>query len=55
MRPSEAAEILRVTPRTLIRMASRGELQVITLPSGHRRYNAEQVQRLAGGTADTES
>ena len=49
MRPAEVARILSVHPRTLQRMADRGDLTAITLPSGHRRYRREDVLRITRG------
>jgi len=47
LKPAEAAEVLRVHPRTLTRMADRGEITVVLLPSGHRRYREDEIARLA--------
>lgn len=47
--PGEAAERLYVTPKTLIRMAERGDIRSFTLPSGHRRYLREDIEALAVG------
>ena len=47
LRPGEAARRLRVHPRTLTRMAERGDLHSMTLPSGHRRYSEADVEALA--------
>lgn len=44
--PGEASRIAFVTPRTLTRLANRGELRTKTLPSGHRRYRREDVEGL---------
>lgn len=46
LRPGEAKQLLRVDPRTLRRMAERGEVEAIKLPSGHRRYTRESVLAL---------
>ena len=44
--PREAAKVLHVTTRTLARMAERGDIDVITLPSGHRRYSRASLVAL---------
>ncbi|PPG35179.1 MerR family DNA-binding transcriptional regulator [Pseudoclavibacter sp. RFBG4] len=49
--PRETAERLHVHPRTLIRMAERAELDPVVLPSGHRRYRREEVERIVAPTA----
>lgn len=49
MAPGEAAESLYVTTKTLGRMAERGDIRAITLPSGHRRYSRDDVEALAAG------
>lgn len=45
--PGEAAKTLHVTTKTLQRMAARGDIAAIILPSGHRRYRASDVEALA--------
>lgn len=45
--PGEAASMLHVTTRTLQRMAIRGEVEAIKLPSGHRRYVLSEIRDLA--------
>lgn len=50
--PAAAAEFISVTVRSLARMADRGDLKAIQLPSGHRRYLRSDIEALAnGGTA----
>lgn len=44
--PGEAAARLAVSTRTLARMVERGDLTAHTLPSGHRRYSREEIDRL---------
>lgn len=44
--PAEAAARLHVTTRTLARMGDRGDVEFMTLPSGHRRYLARSVDRV---------
>lgn len=51
MRPSEVCELLAIHPRTLQRMASRGDLAAVELPSGHRRYKRHDVEALIAGSA----
>ena len=44
---SEAAAILRWSARTLARAADAGEIRAVRLrPGGHRRYPADEVERL---------
>ena len=45
--PGSAARKLHVTTKTLQRMAARGDIAAIILPSGHRRYRASDVEALA--------
>jgi predicted site-specific integrase-resolvase len=45
--PGEAARILGVTTTTLATWADAGRVEFIRLPSGHRRYFADSVARLA--------
>ena len=45
--PQQAAARLSVTTRTLTRMVDRGDLQVVYLSSGHRRYQEAEIARLA--------
>ena len=49
--PREAAEQLHVHPRTLQRMAERGDIAAVKLPSGHRRYRAVEIARITRSTA----
>lgn len=44
--PGEASRIAFVTPKTLTRLANRGELRTKKLSSGHRRYHREDVEAL---------
>lgn len=53
--PSVAAKMLHVDPRTLQRMAERGEVAAIKLPSGHRRYLLESVEAIRAGSDVTTS
>ncbi|WDH80166.1 MerR family transcriptional regulator [Microbacterium esteraromaticum] len=46
--PGEAARRLHVTTRTLQRMALRGDVEAIVLPSGHRRYKADAIAAIRG-------
>lgn len=46
--PGEAARQLHVTTRTLQRMAKRGEIRAVTLPSGHRRYSQSAIDMIRG-------
>lgn len=49
--PREAAEQLHVHPRTLQRMAERGDIAAVKLPSGHRRYRAIEIARITESAA----
>lgn len=44
--PAEASQALRVTTKTLLRMAERGEIDSIILPSGHRRYVESSLEAI---------
>ena len=44
--PGEAAQVLHVTTRTLQRMALRGDIAAIMLPSGHRRYKQYDIETI---------
>lgn len=48
LKPAEAAIILGVGVKTLAIWASLGRIECLTLPSGHRRYYAEQIHDLRG-------
>lgn len=49
--PRIASKMLHVDPRTLQRMAERGEVEAIKLPSGHRRYLRESIEAIREGRA----
>lgn len=49
--PGEAAEKLHVTTKTLQRMAIRGEVKAVVLPSGHRRYRLDDIEAFMAGAA----
>lgn len=44
--PKEAAQMLHVATRTLQRMADRGDVRAVKLPSGHRRYRVSDVEAI---------
>jgi hypothetical protein len=44
--PAEVAMFFRVDPKTVTRWARTGTLHPITLPSGHRRYHADEIHIL---------
>ena len=46
LRPREVAMLFKVDPKTVTRWAKTGRLTPITLPSGHRRYRASDVEAL---------
>jgi predicted site-specific integrase-resolvase len=45
----------RVAPRSLARMADRGEISAIRLPSGRRRYRREEIEEIAAGAGQAHS
>lgn len=45
--PDEVARIFRVDPKTVTRWAKTGKLSCIRTPGGHRRYLADEVNKLA--------
>lgn len=49
--PRVASKMLHVDPRTLQRMAERGEVEAIKLPSGHRRYLLSSIEAIRNGDA----
>lgn len=48
--PGAAAKKLHVTTKTLQRMAERGTIAAVILPSGHRRYRAADIAALTAPT-----
>ena len=48
LKPAEAANILGVGVKTLAIWAAVGRIECLTLPSGHRRYYAEEIYDLRG-------
>lgn len=46
--PGEAARRIHVTTKTLQRMALRGEVSAVILPSGHRRYRLSEIDAIRG-------
>jgi excisionase family DNA binding protein len=46
LKPHEAAELLNVHPRTLIRWHAKGWVNAVTLPGGHRRFLRSEVERI---------
>ncbi|HEY2638910.1 MAG TPA: MerR family DNA-binding transcriptional regulator [Streptosporangiaceae bacterium] len=54
--PCEAAHLMRVTTRTLIRWSDKGHLTEVRTLSGHRRYIAAEIERIrAEGARSHES
>ncbi|MXQ65066.1 helix-turn-helix domain-containing protein [Actinomadura rayongensis] len=51
--PAEVANFFRVDPKTVTRWARSGTLNPVTLPSGHRRYHAEEIHELLQGKSAT--
>ncbi|HEY5474313.1 MAG TPA: BldC family transcriptional regulator [Candidatus Limnocylindrales bacterium] len=48
--PAEVAALFRVDPKTVTRWAKAGKLTSLRTLGGHRRYRAEEVRGLLGGT-----
>ena len=46
LKPREAAEILRVSFRTLQRWEAEGKVRGARLPNGHRRYLRSDIEQL---------
>lgn len=46
MTPAEACALLRISERTLWRYQEDGHISAVRLPSGHRRFRREDVERL---------
>lgn len=46
MTPGEVCEALRISMSTLRVWAKSGRVQVITLPSGHRRYLRSEIEEM---------
>jgi excisionase family DNA binding protein len=44
--PAEVAKRFRVDPKTVTRWAKRGKLSSIRTLGGHRRYHAEEIDRV---------
>ncbi len=42
---TEAADILRLTPRQVLRLAGRGELPSVALPNGETRFDPDDIRR----------
>ncbi len=51
LRPREVAMLFKVDPKTVTRWAKTGRLTPVTLPSGHRRYRATDVEALMSSTS----
>jgi excisionase family DNA binding protein len=52
---SQAAEIIGVSPSTVVKYADAGMLPSYRLPSGHRRYRREDVEALIGRHPDDQA
>ncbi|WP_144061082.1 MerR family transcriptional regulator [Agrococcus pavilionensis] len=50
--PGEAAARLRVSVKTLTRMADKQQVDFIRLPSGHRRYLATSIDSFTNAPAE---
>lgn len=55
LHPGEAAGMLKVAVRSVARMAERGDIDSVTLPSGHRRYYRAEIEAIVSGEATTEN
>lgn len=51
LKPSEAAVIIGVDPKTITRWAAAGKLACTRTIGGHRRYKPEDIYALRDGTA----
>jgi excisionase family DNA binding protein len=49
MTAAEVAKALRIDARTIARWARSGQLRCVRLPSGHRRYRREDIEKLLEG------
>lgn len=47
--PHEAAEMLRLDPKTLTRWYHRGLIPAVVLPSGHHRFYASDIEAILRG------
>lgn len=45
--PSDVAEIMMVTPATIRLWASKGELNAVSTPGGHRRFQLQDIEEFA--------
>lgn len=45
--PGEVARMLHVSPKTVNRWAHEGRIACIVTLGGHRRFNREEVERIA--------
>ena len=52
LKPKEAAKKLGISVKTIRAMGDRGEIEVIRLPNGHRRFSSDEVSRLMGKNHD---
>jgi excisionase family DNA binding protein len=46
MTPAEVCALLKISERTLWRYQDDGHIAAVRLPSGHRRFRREDVERL---------
>jgi excisionase family DNA binding protein len=51
--PAQVGHLFRVDPKTVARWASEGKLTSIRTLGGHRRYLADEVDRLYAGLTIT--
>jgi excisionase family DNA binding protein len=49
LRTSEVADLLLVSNRTIQRWADKSIIKAITLPSGHRRFDVKEVDKINRG------
>jgi excisionase family DNA binding protein len=52
--PSEVASLFRVNPKTVTRWARAGRISCVKTLGGHRRFKADEIERLLAETG-TES
>lgn len=46
MTPAEVGALFRVSPKTVTRWARAGKITAVRTLGGHRRFRAEEIQRL---------
>jgi len=49
LNPAEVAATFSVDPKTVTRWAKSGKITHIRTPGGHRRYHADEIEKMLGG------